>query len=69
LGYLSLAISLAAKLVHFASTPIYPVLFFLFNFRAQMFNITVLVLEWRSTFTLERYASPLYLFSMVMRYS
>jgi hypothetical protein len=37
--------SLAAQLLYFASAPLNPVFFFLvFNFCAQMFNITMLVL-------------------------
>jgi hypothetical protein len=49
--------SLTAQLLDFASAPIYSVFFLffmLFNFRAQMFNFTLLVVKWRSTFTLGR---------------
>jgi hypothetical protein len=55
LCYISLTMTLAAKLLYFASAPIYSVFFFLvFNFRAQMFNSTLLVLKWCSISTLER---------------
>jgi hypothetical protein len=44
--------SLAAEFLHFASAPVHSIFFFflviivvLFNFYAQMFNFTVLVLE------------------------
>jgi hypothetical protein len=53
LCYLSLAMSLAAKFLDFASAPVNPISFLfpvivvvvvVFNVRAQMFNFTVLVL-------------------------